>query len=111
MLGFVTGRHLGSAKNVEPWVVRMPRRSVDGGNYHAEDWLRGVTMINERITEKTDVTQAIVCLSWLYSIGLFDNRGPEFREEWKRELANAITELSEKGVLVVTGSGNQRYVS
>ncbi|SPO07465.1 uncharacterized protein DNG_10159 [Cephalotrichum gorgonifer] len=63
MLGFVTGKHLGSSKNVEPWVVRVPRRLPDGGGSVPEDWVRAVTMINEKIQKKTEVTQAIVSLS------------------------------------------------
>lgn len=112
MLAFVTGRLLGSSKNVEPWLVRVPRRNPDGGGYRPQDWLRGVSLINQRITERTEATQAIVSLSWMLKIKQLNNWGGiEFREIYKASLAAEIRSLIDKGVLVVTGSGNQRVVS
>lgn len=87
----------------------MPRRKEGGGGSQPEDWLRGVSMINEKITQKTDVTQAVVCLSWVFRLG--DVLPNERFREWQRNLATAITQLIEKGVFVVTGSGNSPIVS
>lgn len=111
MLGFVTGRHLGSSKNVEPWVVRVPRRSQNGGGTRMEDWVRAIHLINERITEKSEVTQAIVSLSWNLRTGDFGNVSGAYMTDLARRLAGGIAELLEKGVFVVTGTGNKADVS
>ena len=109
MLGFVTGSYLGASKNVQPWVVRVPRKREGGGGATPNDWLRGVAMINEKITEKTEVTQAIVSLSWMFGVG---DIVPDSRlREWQKKLETEITQLIEKGVFVVTGSGNSAIVS
>lgn len=68
-------------------------------------------MINEKITEKTEVTQAIVSLSWLFDPGSFHAEGSDSMDEWVQRLASGITALIEKGVFVVTGSGNSNMVS
>ena len=111
MLALVTGRNLGASKNVEPWVVRVPRRNAIGGGGHPEDWLRGLTMINQRITEATPTTQAVVLLSWIFNYGFFHQLGRPYMHDWKARLAAEIESLIDKGVFVVTGSGNTRQVS
>ena len=111
MLGFVTGRHLGLSKNVEPWLVRMPRRNPNGKGSTPYDWIRGLSMINQRITERSETTQAVVLLSWLYDFRTLRGRGREFLLAWEEDLFNEINNLIEKGVFVVTGSGNNEEVS
>ena len=111
MLAFVTGKYLGSSKNVEPWVVRVPRRRPGGGGSRPEDWLRGLALINQRITETTPSTQAVVCLSWSFPGGSLDIYGEDYEKRWVSRPATEINNLIDKGVFVVTGSGNSEIVS
>lgn len=88
----------------------MPRYKETGGIARAEDYLRGVALVDEAFTDNSDTVRAIINLSWHYPwLGFKDNKShitEEDYEVWKRQLYNHIRSLIRKGVFVVTGAGN-----
>ncbi|KAK8010064.1 glucan -beta-glucosidase protein [Apiospora arundinis] len=109
MLGFVAGAHLGVAKNVKPYLVRVPRRHPWGGGAKPSDWLKGVAAVLDRYPQKSRTTVAVLGLSWYWTEEGYaqdlDPKEQAFRG-YRLRLATLIEMLIERGVLVVTGSGN-----
>lgn len=114
MLGFVAGAHLGVAKNVKPYLVRVPRRHPWGGGAKPSDWLKGVAAVLDRYPQKSRTTVAVLGLSWYWTEEGYaqdlDPKEQAFRG-YRLRLATLIEMLIERGVLVVTGSGNFPNVS
>ncbi|PGH19191.1 hypothetical protein AJ80_04162 [Polytolypa hystricis UAMH7299] len=115
MLGMVAGANLGLAKKAKTWMVRVPRRQKKGGGNTPEDFLQGVSMVNDVFSDDSGVTRAILSLSWTYWLELYQKGSGEDSEEafklWQRRLYDLLTSLIRKGVFVVTGSGNQAVVN
>lgn len=115
MLGMVAGAKLGIAKKVKPVLVRVPRRSEFGGGASPMDYLEGVSLVNDAFNGKSKETKAILSLSWCYTLALYtggvqNTLAQSGFEIWKIRLYRLITSLIEKGVFVVTGSGNSGVV-
>ncbi|KAK8081144.1 serine protease precursor [Apiospora hydei] len=111
MLGFIAGAHLGVAKKVKPYVVRVPRRSEFGGGATPEDWLIGVTKVLERFEKPRKTILAILNLSWHWTRNLYEAYPVEQRGEdtffgFRNRLAALINLLIQNGVFVLTGAGN-----
>ena len=115
MLGMVVGKGLGVSKKVAPVVVRVPRKSEFGRGANAEHYLQGVSMVNDAIKGDSAQTRAILSLSWYYDQKLFSSEVGDTMVEaafelWQLRLYKLLTNLVQKGVFVVTGSGNSEVV-
>ncbi|KAK2763346.1 hypothetical protein FQN54_009982 [Arachnomyces sp. PD_36] len=113
MLSLVAGKRLGIAKKVKPYLVRMPRMKKSGRGAGPEYWLRGVSIVGDQFTDNSETVRAIINLSFHYSLEKFQGGQPGATEEaydvWTRRLNAHITSLIQKGVFVVTGSGNGEF--
>ncbi|KAK7955680.1 uncharacterized protein PG986_004902 [Apiospora aurea] len=109
MLGFIAGAHLGVAKKVKPYLVRVPRRNKYGGGTNPEDWLNGVIKVLELFDKPSKTTLAILNLSWSRDEETF-NKHPDSAKDgffsFRNRLAALINLLIRNGVFVVTGSSN-----
>lgn len=114
MLGMVASKNLGIAKKVNPVVVRVPRKKQGGRGYSAQDFLDGVSKVNDVFTDDSGKTRAILSLSWYYDQALFASEVDHFTGTgfylWKAQLHRLLKNLIRKGVFVVTGSGNKADV-
>lgn len=123
MLGAVAGNFLGVAKRVKPILVRMPRRAPNGGRWKYQDWLEGLAAINEDLGSMSGQSiSAIVLMAQCWQQEAFirlnpgtggverdvndhpiyDTFGPTIAMRQQLQLLQA------KGVLLITGGGNDR---
>ncbi|TPX20804.1 hypothetical protein DIZ76_016700 [Coccidioides immitis] len=114
MLGMIAGANLGVAKKVKPWVVRVPRKNKRGGGFTPQHFLEGVARVNDMILGDSKTTRAILSLSWSYDSEKFikgsDASTDDF-ETWRVRFHGILRTLIQKGVFVVTGSGNNHIVN
>ncbi|EFW19513.1 conserved hypothetical protein [Coccidioides posadasii str. Silveira] len=114
MLGMIAGANLGVAKKVKPWVVRVPRKNKRGGGFTPQHFLEGVARVNDMILGDSKTTRAILSLSWSYDSEKFikgsDASTDDF-ETWRVRFHGILRTLIQKGVFVVTGSGNNYIVN
>ncbi|KAF6823680.1 hypothetical protein CMUS01_10593 [Colletotrichum musicola] len=118
MLSVLAGANLGIAKKVKPIVVRAPRRHEDGSGASPEDWLETLVVIHNLFPNESEMTLAIVSMSWTYSLLKYkrswmgtnpqstDQEVAESFELFKTRLRAILRNLIRKGLFVVTGSGN-----
>lgn len=123
MLSVLAGANLGIAKKVKPIVVRAPRRHEDGSGASPEDWLETLVVIHNLFPNESEMTLAIVSMSWTYSLLKYkrswmemnpqstDQEVAESFELFKTRLRAILRNLIRKGLFVVTGSGNTGAVS
>lgn len=114
MLGLVAGAHLGVAKNVKPYLVRIPRRHPWGGKSKPTDWLEGVSRVLDKHKEDSKTTVSILCLAWYWTESQYTKQNDDSELDfaaYRHRLAVLIELLVKRGVFVVTGSGNQPHVS
>ncbi|PGH04870.1 hypothetical protein AJ79_06955 [Helicocarpus griseus UAMH5409] len=108
MLGPVAGKRLGVSKRAKPYIVRVPRRDEKGGGATPEDYLQGVSLVNDLFTDSSQTVRAILNLSWRYDFGLFkqgvvDGITNEDFEVWTLRLHALITALIQKASLWFLG--------
>ena len=121
MLSLVAGNTLGIAKNVNPVLVRLPRRGTGSGGFSAEDYMDGLTAVDNDLGPDQSVsTRAIVLLAINYSVEQFYRRrpsgdrvkGPNGKDMidvptgWINRQHTILASLAAKGALIVTGTGN-----
>lgn len=122
MLSLISGAFLGVAKQIDPILLRVPRRLVNGGGARNEDWLRGVSTIlddvNTRFPDEDPDKQfdaRMVLLMSLYwpDFTVLTNDNPTRAEAggFAARLYALLVQLSKRGVIIVCGSGNLGTVS
>jgi hypothetical protein len=115
MLSLVAGAKVGVAKQIRPILVRMPRRRKEGGGVNPLDYLDGISAVNDDVQSSTRNTQAILLMAFFLdrttdlTSRLQDNI--DFAEPYVKQMNVHLDQLINKGVLPVTGSGNQHKVS
>ncbi|USW48502.1 Putative peptidase S8/S53 domain superfamily [Septoria linicola] len=121
MLGFVAGKNLGVVKNIDPVIVRLPRRSTQYGGILPEDWLAGLGKTYEDLgraqTVSTSAT-SIILLAQYYPREQFSARdrirtvikGPDGKDidesaGFEISAGKQLRKLTSRGASIVTGSG------
>ncbi|KAF4874181.1 Subtilisin-like protease 3 [Colletotrichum siamense] len=126
MLSLLAGKDIGIAKRVKPIIVRVPRKMPAGGGASPEDYLAGLFMIDEAIPDNSDITRAVLSLSWGYTFEMFHGKrlrnsaieGTTNMESeraqfglYRTNMHRTLTSLINKGFLVVTGAGNKGLIN
>lgn len=125
MLAVMAGKTLGVAKSIKPHLARLPRRYPFGGGATTEDFIEMVAEIDNRITADPDgKLTAVLLLAHLYPREAFYRKHPgtgdrvELNDKpiddsfgWEWRFYSILQSLIEKGVLVVTGTGNDPYTT
>lgn len=123
MLSLVAGNTLGIAKQANVVIVRLPRRNADNGQFTKEDFLDGLSRIEEDIVSPADQgVSAIVLVAHAYPRDTFLRRRPSggpLRDEngndiydivdrasWTTRVKLVLLNIASKGGLVITGAGN-----
>lgn len=114
MLSRMGGHIYGVAKNANPVIVRMPKRP--GLVNTVEDYLEGIQKIVDDVGSSNK--RAVVSMSWFYprqlAGGIFtfkDVNGGDASDAPRDTLRRMLRFLASKGVTLVTGSGNNGFVS
>ena len=118
MLSNVAGNTLGVAKRINPVLVRVPRVSiltstqtgppVAGGNAPPERYLDAVSAVNDARGTNGTAANAVMLMAWFYPRSQFrDRNGVDQSEGFRYRLWFLISQVVNKGVIPVTGSGNQ----
>lgn len=122
MLSIIAGASVGVAKQVNPILVRMPRRLKSGGGATNEDWLRGVSKVLDDVNTKfprEDPTvqqdARVVLLMALYwpAFVVLTAENPTRAESggFAARLYALLRQLAKRGVVITCGTGNQGLVS
>lgn len=123
MLSLVAGNTLGVAKKANVVIVRLPRRVADTGGFTKEDFLDGLSRIEEDIVPSPDQgVSSVVLLAHAYDRDAFLRRRPsggQLKDEnnqpiyddvrqgsWIFRVKLMLQNIASKGGLVVTGAGN-----
>lgn len=110
MLAQVAGFTIGSARRINPIIVRAARLKTS-----VEDYLIG---LNKILADKKDTGKAVLVFATYWpknrddGTPMFsDGKGGDGIQAVKDTMARLLNDLAKKGVLTVTGSGNVRSVS
>ncbi|KAI1445085.1 peptidase S8/S53 domain-containing protein [Annulohypoxylon stygium] len=113
MLSLVTGKLLGISKGVKPYLVRVPRRHIPGhsrggrpGHATNEDWLEGISRVNDHLAKSSNTTKAITLLAFHIPRRSFRRNGVDHSAGFDTRMRFLLKDLVLKGVLPITGSGN-----
>ncbi|KAI2607948.1 peptidase S8/S53 domain-containing protein [Hypoxylon sp. NC1633] len=112
MLSLVTGASLGVSKGVKPILVRVPRRIIPApgrgpyGGATDEDYLEGISKVCDHITGISTETRAILLLALHFPRKRFMRNGEDKSIGFTSRLHFLLKDLISKGVLPITGSGN-----
>ncbi|KAI1090773.1 peptidase S8/S53 domain-containing protein [Rostrohypoxylon terebratum] len=113
MLSLVTGKTLGISKGVKPYIIRMPRRHIPGplqegrpGHATNEDWLEGVSRVNDHLAERIRTAKAITLLAFHIPQRSFHRNGVDHSAGFDARMRFLLMDLVRKGALPITGSGN-----
>lgn len=120
MLAVMAGKTLGVAKSIKPHLARLPRKYPFGGGFSTEDYIETIGEIDNRITAAPDgKLTAVLLLAHFYPRTVFYRKQPGTGDRelingqpiddsfgWELRLHTILRSLMDKGVLVVTGSGN-----
>ncbi|OTA53054.1 hypothetical protein K449DRAFT_402198 [Hypoxylon sp. EC38] len=112
MLSLVTGAQMGVSKGVKPYLVRVPRRAVPSdtngqfGQPTNEDWLEGISKVNDHLAGKSKETRAILLLAIHIPRSMFMRDGIDKSDGFAARMRFLLKDLVSKGVLPVTGTGN-----
>ncbi|KAI1407637.1 peptidase S8/S53 domain-containing protein [Hypoxylon sp. FL1857] len=115
MLSLVTGARMGVSKGVKPYLVRMPRRVIPGhaggnrtGKPTNEDWLEGISKVNDHLIGRSTETKAILLLAIHVPRSSFERDGKDCSLGFDGRMRFLLNDLVSKGVLPITGAGNDR---
>lgn len=120
MLAVMAGKTLGVAKSIKPHLARLPRRYPFGGGFSTEDYIETIGEIDNRITATPDgKLTAVLLLAHSYPRETFYRKRPGTGDRefingqpiddsfgWELRLHSILQSLMDKGVLIVTGTGN-----
>ncbi|KAI0884050.1 peptidase S8/S53 domain-containing protein [Annulohypoxylon maeteangense] len=113
MLSLVTGRILGVSKGVKPYLIRMPRRHIPtgttgdrSGHPTNEDWLEGISKVNDHLAEKSDEAKAILLLAFYIPRSSFMRDGKDCSAGFDARMRFLLKDVIEKGALPIMGAGN-----
>lgn len=113
MLSLVTGELMGVSKGVQPTLVRMPRRRTGEGSGGAtfEDWIEGLSRINDDLEGSSDETSAIILMATFFPRRRFQVQGQDQSAGFSGRMRQLLLDLVSKGALPITGAGNSGSVS
>ncbi len=111
MLSLVTGATVGVSKRVQPVLVRVPRRQPSGGGTKPEDWLEGVSKVNDVFTTQSTVSRAVLLMAFYYPRTTFMIGDVDYSLGFRTRMAALLQSLAQKGVVLVTGTGNLGQVN
>lgn len=110
MLSLVTGKTVGVSKSAKPVIIRMPRRNSLGGAT-PEDYIEGLSKVNDDLQGKSTEARAILLMSLLFPRSLFMRDRVDQSAGFSGRMQQLLADLGQRGVLIVTGSGNSQAVS
>ncbi|KAI0835867.1 peptidase S8/S53 domain-containing protein [Hypoxylon sp. FL0890] len=113
MLSLVTGAQVGVSKGAKPYLVRMPRRIIPkgtsgnrSGQSTNEDWLEGISKVNDHLAGRCSETRAILLLAIFIPRSSFRRDGKDCSAGFDARMRFLLNDLVSKGVLPITGAGN-----
>lgn len=112
MLSLVTGATVGVSKRVAPIVVRVPRRNAAGGGSKPEDWLKAMGKVVDAFTDESpNQARAVLLMAFYWPREYFMIGDTDYSHGFRKRLNDYLQELARKGVVLVTGSGNDGKAS
>ncbi|KAF7557904.1 hypothetical protein G7Z17_g214 [Cylindrodendrum hubeiense] len=122
MLSLVAGKTLGVVKHINPHIARLPRLQRNGGGiFRPDDFIETLSGINDRITaDPSGDSTGILLLAHYFQRSFFYRlRGDKSKRVldlpvdaidesfgFEYRLYDLLQDITDKGVLVITGSGN-----
>lgn len=124
MFSLIGGYSLGVMPyGIKPIIVRVPRRAETGGGATNEDWIEGLSKIYDDLDGYSTDAKAVLLMAQHHKRAFFarpptDDADLEdgetkafYTEGFTKRMSALIAELVRKGVVPVTGSGNDSAVS